>query len=169
MTPLTTRFAPSPTGALHLGHAHAALFAWTAAKRQGGRFLLRIEDIDRTRCRPEFEQAIFEDLAWIGLEWEQPVWRQSARFDTYAAALKQLEAAQMLYPCFGSRAEIAAEIAAAGEAPHEDAGARYPGTCRRRSAEERARLIAAGRSYAIRLDAAAATTATGALTFTDYG
>jgi glutamyl-Q tRNA(Asp) synthetase len=167
----TTRFAPSPTGPLHLGHAHAALFAWTAAKRQGGRFLVRIEDIDRARARDEFTRAILDDLAWLGVDWEGPVWRQSQRFAVYQAALARLEARGVVYPCFCSRGEIAAEIAAAGQAPHANAGPLYPGTCRRRSAQERLRLIAAGRSYAIRLDAAAASAETGSLAFSDraYG
>src|SRR5262249_15038421 len=125
-----TRFAPSPTGYLHLGHAHSALFAARAAG-SGGRFLLRIEDIDRTRCRPEFEAAILEALAWLGLAWEQPVRRQSEHMDDYRAALARLESGGLLYPCFCTRAEIVAEIARSGEAPHGPDGPIYPGICRK--------------------------------------
>ena len=145
-----TRFAPSPTGALHLGHAYSALFAYEAAR--GGRFILRIEDIDTTRCRPEFEQGIFEDLAWLGLAWEQPVRRQSEHREEYAAALARLRDAGLVYPCFCTRAEIKAEIARAGEAPHGPDGPVYPGTCRALSDSERAAKIAAGTPYALRLD-----------------
>ena len=95
-----TRFAPSPTGHLHLGHAYSALQAWHAAQKAGGRFLLRIEDIDRGRCRPEFEAAIMEDLAWLGIQWEEPVRRQSDHFADYEAALDMLRARGLLYPCF---------------------------------------------------------------------
>jgi glutamyl-Q tRNA(Asp) synthetase len=120
---IVTRFAPSPTGLLHLGHAHSALAGWHAAKAAGGRFLLRIEDIDAGRCRPEFEAAIIEDLAWLGLDWEQPVRRQSAHLDDYRAALARLDAAGLLYPCFCTRRDIQAEIAAAAGAPHGPAPA----------------------------------------------
>ena len=108
---IVTRFAPSPTGFLHLGHAFAALTAHRAAERSGGRFLLRIEDIDSTRCRPEYEQAIKDDLAWLGLAYEEPVRRQSEHFSDYAAALKRLDDRGLLYPCFCTRKEIADEIA----------------------------------------------------------
>ena len=107
-----TRFAPSPTGELHIGHAFSALAAYDAAQAEDGRFVLRIEDIDVTRCRPEYEEAIFRDLAWLGLTWEIPVRRQSEHFDDYRAALRTLEEMGVLYPCFCTRAEIAAEIAA---------------------------------------------------------
>src|SRR5690606_35210770 len=117
---------PSPTGHLHLGHAHAALFAERAAREADGRFLLRIEDIDRTRCRPAFEAAILEDLAWLGVTWDGPVRRQSDRFDDYRAALAKLDTMGLVYPCFCTRADIAA----AGGAPHGPEGAIYPGTCR---------------------------------------
>jgi len=147
---IVTRFAPSPTGHLHLGHAHSALFAERAARDAGGRFLLRIEDIDAARCRPEFTQAIFEDLAWLGLEWETPVRRQSEHMADYAAALGRLEHA--VYPCFCSRADIAAEIAAAGGAPHGPEGPRYPGTCRDLDPRLRAERLARGDGHAIRLD-----------------
>jgi len=163
MNPLTTRFAPSPTGLLHLGHAHSALFAWSTARRQGGRFMLRIEDIDRSRCRPEFETAILQDLAWLGLEWEHPVRRQSEHFADYVAALQRLDSAGLLYPCFCTRAEIAA----AGEAPHGLEHGTYPGTCRGLSRGERQERIDSGRPYALRLDSGEAARRTGPLTFTD--
>lgn len=162
---IVTRFAPSPTGLLHLGHAYAALFARDA----GERFLLRIEDIDRTRCRPEFEAAIFEDLAWLGLEWEQPVRRQSEHFAGYGAALAKLDAIGVIYPCFCTRKEIASEIAASTGAPHGPDGPLYPGTCRDRSHDERAARIAAGESYALRLDMAAGAAMAGPLTMVEAG
>ena len=162
---IVTRFAPSPTGYLHLGHAFAAL----TAARSGERFLLRIEDIDTTRCRPEFEAAIFEDLAWLGLDWEKPVLRQSERFDAYRAALDALSGRGLLYPCFCTRAEIAAEIARASEAPHGPEGPIYPGTCRHLSESERAARLASGAAYALRLDSAKAAAETGALTFEETG
>ena len=151
---IVTRFAPSPTGFLHLGHAYAALFACRAAQSSGGRFLLRIEDIDRVRCRPEFEQAIFEDLRWLGISWEEPVRRQSFHSHDYATAIGKLDAAGLVYPCFCTRKEIAAEIARAAVAPHanEIREAPYPGICRSLDAGERARRMAAGVPYALRLD-----------------
>ena len=151
-----TRFAPSPTGHLHLGHAFSALIARDAAARAGGRFLLRIEDIDQGRCRPEFAEAISQDLAWLGIAWEEPVRRQSEHFDDYARALDRLAAAGLVYPCFCTRREIQAEIAAAGNAPHGLDGPVYPGTCRGLAAAERDRRIAAGEPYALRLDVARA-------------
>jgi glutamyl-Q tRNA(Asp) synthetase len=164
--PETTRFAPSPTGYLHLGHAHAALFAARAAGT-GGRFILRIEDIDRARCRPEFAEAIFADLAWLGLRWERPVRKQSEHFAEYRAALEKLQGRGLLYPCFCTRAEIKAEIARAGAAPHGPDGPVYPGACRGLSAAERDRRIAAGRPYALRLDMARASAEAGALAWRD--
>jgi len=161
-----TRFAPSPTGYLHLGHAYSALFARRAAA-DGGRFLLRIEDIDRGRCRPEFEDAIYEDLAWLGLSWETPVRRQSEHFDDYLAALNQLTDAGLTYPCFCTRKEIEAEIDAAGGAPHGPDGPVYPGTCRHLATSEREDQISAGEAHAIRLDMDAAVMRTGALTWND--
>ncbi len=125
MSATVTRFAPSPTGYLHLGHAHAALFAMRAARAACGRFLLRIEDIDAPRCRPEFEQAIYDDLAWLGVAWDGPVLRQSERMGAYGASLARLGALGLTYPCFCTRKEIAAEIAAAGAAPHGPDGARF--------------------------------------------
>ena len=157
----TTRFAPSPTGRLHLGHAYAAWFAQDAAA--GGRFLLRLEDIDRTRCREEFVAPIFEDLAWLGLVWEQPVRRQSEHFAHYEAALDRLAAAGLLYPCFCSRADIAA----AGAAPQGPDGPLYPGTCRALAPSEIDRRLAAGAPYALRLDMARATSGMAVLRFTD--
>ncbi len=163
--PTTTRFAPSPTGYLHLGHAFAAL----TAARQGTRFLLRLEDIDATRCRPAFAAAILEDLSWLGLTWEQPVLRQSERMGAYAAALKVLKSRGLLYPCFCTRADIADEIARSGDAPNGPDGPRYPGTCRHFSDDERSEKIAAGIAYALRLDATKAAAAVGPLSFTEFG
>ena len=148
--PEVTRFAPSPTGWLHLGHAYAALFAQEQAA--GGRFLIRLEDIDGTRARLEYEGAIFEDLAWLGLEWEVPVRRQSDHFEDYRAALAKLEALGVLYPCFCTRREIREEIVRAGNAPQGPDGPLYPGTCRNRDAGERAERMAVGEQYALRLD-----------------
>lgn len=162
---IVTRFAPSPTGLLHLGHAFAA---FTAAEA-GDRFLLRIEDIDTTRSREEFVGAIFEDLAWLGLRWEEPVLRQSARFDAYRVALARLDAQGLLYPCFCTRKEIAEEIARASVAPHGPEGPLYPGTCRHLSAEERNARVASGVSYALRLDAQKAAAMAGTLTFAEHG
>ena len=160
---IVTRFAPSPTGHLHLGHAYSALFAARAAREAGGRFLLRLEDIDPARCRPEFAAAILEDLAWLELAWDGPVRRQSEHFDDYRAALARLDAQGVLYPCFCSRKDIAE----AGAAPHGPAGTRYPGTCRDLPAPIRAARIASGAPYAIRLNTAAALAVTGPLWWHD--
>ncbi|MBT3764225.1 MAG: tRNA glutamyl-Q(34) synthetase GluQRS, partial [Rhodospirillales bacterium] len=120
---IVTRFAPSPTGHLHLGHAYSALLA---AKLAGdGKFILRIEDIDQGRCRPEFEEAIYEDLAWLGLTWETPVRRQSDCMDEYVEALNKLSLQGLIYPCFCTRKDIARENEAAGQAPHRTGGAIY--------------------------------------------
>ncbi len=162
-----TRFAPSPTGHLHLGHAYSALVAEDAARRAGGRFLLRIEDIDRGRCRPAFETAILEDLAWLGLSWEEPVRRQSDAFADYAAALATLDGLGVLYPCFCTRKAIRAEIEAAGHAPHGPDGPLYPGTCRGLDADSRARRVTAGEPHALRLDVARAAALAGPLSWTD--
>jgi len=162
--PEVTRFAPSPSGYLHLGHAFSALFAARLAG-PGGRFLLRIEDIDGTRARSEYEAAIFEDLAWLGLEWERPVWRQSERLAAYAEALERLRSRGLIYPCFCTRREIAAEIERAGAAPHGPAEAIYPGICRGLSDDERARRVADRQPHALRLDMATAL----ALAETDHG
>lgn len=175
-----TRFAPSPTGYLHLGHAYSALFAAKAAgtggfaankkdgrEAPGGRFIVRIEDIDRTRCRPEFTDAILEDLAWLGLTWEEPVRRQSEHIDDYQAALGRLEAQGLIYPCFCTRADIAREIEGAGAAPHGPDGPVYPGICRKLSDDEAAQRKAAGEAFALRLKTDDAMTRTGPLTWTD--
>ncbi len=152
MREVVTRFAPSPTGRLHLGHAFAALFAHDAARAADGRFLLRIEDIDARRCRAEFVAGIFEDLAWLGLIWEEPVRRQSEHLADYAAALGQLQEMGVIYPCFCTRKDIAAEIERAGAAPHGPEGALYPGLCRHLSDEERRKRLDSGAPYALRLD-----------------
>jgi glutamyl-Q tRNA(Asp) synthetase len=167
------RFAPSPNGYLHLGHALSALLNFDAARAAGGRLLLRIEDIDATRCRPEYEQAIYDDLAWLGIAWEEPVRRQSAHLDDYRAALAKLEAMGLIYPSFESRAEIArlvAEREASGPWPRDPDGAPlYPGIAKTLSAAERARRMAAGEPYALRLDMAAAIARVGALGWTESG
>lgn len=147
-----SRFAPSPTGWLHLGHAFAALFAFEEARRSGGRFLLRLEDIDGARSRAEYEAAIYEDLRWLGLRWEEPVRRQSAHFAEYRASLDKLKSLGVLYPCFCTRREIQEEIARAAQAPHGPDGPVYPGTCRKLSRDEANARVAAGRDYALRLD-----------------
>jgi glutamyl-Q tRNA(Asp) synthetase len=162
---IVTRFAPSPTGPLHLGHAYAAFFAANEA-RDGGRLLLRIEDIDRSRARTEFESSIFADLAWLGLAWETPVRCQSEHFDDYRVALSHLQAQELVYPCFCTRKSVAAEVADAGAAPHGKT-AIYPGTCRHLSPGERYRRIESGEPYALRLDAGEASSRAGALTFHD--
>ena len=149
--PIVTRFAPSPTGYLHIGHAYSALFAFRTAVEAGGRFILRIEDIDGGRCKPHFEEAIYEDLAWLGIEWETPVRRQSEHFADYEAALSVLEGKGLTYPCFCTRGDIKAELDRIGGAPHGFGGAVYPGTCRDLSVDERARRLAAGVESAIRL------------------
>lgn len=160
---ITTRFAPSPTGFLHLGHAAAALTAWRRARQAGGQFLLRIEDIDPTRCRPEYTAAILEDLTWLGIDWDGPVRMQSEHLDEYRAALETLAGRGLLYPCFCTRAAIAREIAAAPAAPHGPDGPLYPGTCRALSAAERAARLAGGEPYALRLDMARAVAEAGPL------
>jgi len=160
---IVTRFAPSPTGLLHLGHAHSALAGWVRARAESGRFLLRIEDIDPARCRPEFEAGILEDLAWLGLDWDGPVRRQSEHLADYAAALDQLRGMGLLYPCFCSRKDIAAAIAA----PHGPEGPIYPGTCRTLPADLARTRQERGDPYALRLDIAKALARTGPLTFTD--
>ncbi|HLY89463.1 MAG TPA: tRNA glutamyl-Q(34) synthetase GluQRS [Acetobacteraceae bacterium] len=146
---IVTRFAPSPTGYLHLGHAFSALFAWRRAREVGGRFLLRLEDIDPTRCRPEYAAAILEDLAWLGLDWDGELRIQSQHLADYRAALDQLAARDLLFPCFCTRADIQRSAAA----PHTPDGTPlYPGTCRKLTAAERAARIAAGIPHAQRLD-----------------
>jgi glutamyl-Q tRNA(Asp) synthetase len=164
-----TRFAPSPTGYLHLGHAYSALFAYEAAQGAGGRFLLRIEDIDPARCKPQFTEAIFEDLRWLGLAWKEPVRMQSEHLADYAAALDRLRGFGVLYPCFCTRREITVEAAAAGHAPHGMGGAIYPGTCRNLSAEERAEKLRQRKTANWRLDSAKARAMAGILTWRDHG
>ena len=160
---IVTRFAPSPTGLLHLGHAFAAI----TACESGERFVVRIEDIDASRCRADYVAAIFEDLEWLGLSWERPVMRQSDRTAAYRTALKKLQAEGLVYPCFCTRKEIADEIARAVEAPHGSDGPNYPGTCRHlREPEREARLAS---PYALRLDVAKALEITGPLTFREQG
>src|SRR5215471_3066666 len=167
---IVTRFAPSPTGYLHLGHAFAAITAHDLAARGNGQFLLRIEDIDTARYRPEFETAIREDLHWLGLEFEEPVRRQSEHLDDYEAALKKLAARDLIYPCFCTRKEIAAEIARAGSAPHGPDGHIYPGTCRGLLKALREERLASGASYALRLDVEKASAAIGRpLSFDEQG
>jgi glutamyl-Q tRNA(Asp) synthetase len=164
---MITRFAPSPTGLLHLGHAWSAVQTFEAARRQGGRVLLRMEDIDTERCRPEFDAAILQDMAWLGLEWDGPVRRQSEHFDAYAGVLNHLEEAGLVYPCFCTRKQIIAEVTAAGSAPHGPLGLIYPGTCRALSPGERSERIDAGENHAWRLDWAEAARRTGPLTWHD--
>ncbi|MEM6670700.1 MAG: tRNA glutamyl-Q(34) synthetase GluQRS [Pseudomonadota bacterium] len=145
------RFAPSPNGALHLGHAFSALTAWDAAHADGGRFLLRIEDIDQARCRPELEAAMLEDLEWLGLRWETPVLRQSDRMGAYAEALASLDARGLLYPCFCSRKDIQSVL----QAPQEQAGPdgpAYPGTCRDLPERKRIQRETNGDPFALRLN-----------------
>ena len=161
--PVVTRFAPSPTGYLHLGHVRSAFEGWQAARAAGGRFLVRLEDIDRTRCRDEYADAILEDLAWLGLDWDGKVRRQSEHFADYQAALDRLDAVGLLYPCLCTRREIQAEIARAGVAPQGEVGACYPGICRRLGAAERAARRAGAADYALRLDVGAALERTGPL------
>src|SRR5665213_853849 len=171
--PPVFRFAPSPNGYLHLGHALSALLNADMAKVAGGRLLLRIEDIDVARCRPEYETAICEDLAWLGLAWEQPVWRQSEHFGDYRAALAKLEAMGLIYPSFESRAEIAALVVRRerdGTWPRDPDGAPlYSGEAKSLSAAERAGRMRAGEPYALRLDMAAALARTGALGWEENG
>lgn len=167
-----TRFAPSPTGYLHLGHAASALFAYQAAQKTAGRFILRIEDIDPVRCKPEFTDAIFEDLRWLGLSWEEPVRIQSKCMPDYECALKKLDDMGLIYPCYCTRKEVLAEAALAGYAPHlpsdSDVGPVYPGTCRILSPERRAEL-ASLRAPVWRLNMQAAVAQAGALVWHDLG
>ena len=154
---ITTRFAPSPTGPLHLGHAHAALVAWRRARDAGGRFLLRLEDIDAARCRPAYAAAILEDLAWLGLDWES-VRIQSEHLDDHRVCLDRLGQLGLTYPCFCTRADIALAAPHGGEPV-------YPGTCRSLSAADAAERVGSGVPYAVRLDTTAAMRRTGTLRF----
>jgi glutamyl-Q tRNA(Asp) synthetase len=147
-----TRFAPSPTGHLHLGHVYSASLAREAAKKSGGAFLLRIEDIDVGRCRSEYEQGIYEDLSWLGFNWEEPVRRQSDHLQDYAELVSRLHDRELLYPCFCTRKEIAAEIAHSTSAPHGPEGSVYPGICRDMSADDQQRNYDKGKAYALRLN-----------------
>jgi len=163
-----TRFAPSPTGRLHRGHAFAALTAWRAAREVGGRFLLRIEDIDPTRCKPAFEDAIVEDLRWLGLAWDRPVRRQSEHLADYAAVIAALDGRGLLYRCFRTRKDI---LDAIGDAPHGPVEAARPGP---HPADEEAALLAQGRAFAWRLSLDGAREALGdvawqALAFVEEG
>lgn len=167
MAPTVTRFAPSPTGRLHLGHAHAARVAHDLARARGGRFLLRFEDIDHTRVRDEYYLGIEDDLRWLGLHWDGPALRQSDRTAAYADALETLRGLGVAYPCFCTRREIEEEIARMTGAPHGPEGAPYPGTCRRLTESERAGKLAGRRPPAWRLDAARASALAGPLSFTD--
>ena len=167
------RFAPSPNGYLHLGHAYSALLNHDMARERGGRLLLRVEDIDTARCRPEYEEAIYEDLRWLGMSWQEPVRRQSEHFADYEAALAKLEAQGLIYPSFESRAEIAAlveDLDRHGGWPRDPDGAPiYPGRARRLSTAERKRRREAGEPFALRLAMDAAVARAGVLTWTETG
>ena len=167
------RFAPSPNGYLHLGHAFSALLNHDMAREVGGRLLLRIEDIDAQRSRPEFEAAIYEDLTWLGISWAEPVRRQSEHFADYEAALLKLDARGLLYPSFESRSEIAALVAERerhGRWPRDPDGVPlYPGRGRKLAAAERKRRVHAGEAYALRLAIDAAVAQTGVLTWSETG
>lgn len=167
---MITRFAPSPTGHLHLGHAYSALFAYEAARREKGKFLLRIEDIDPIRCKPDFADDLIEDLHWLGLRWEEPIRRQSRHLADYQAALAKLQKQGVIYPCFCTRKEVLAEAAGAGHAPHLSAGPDgplYPGTCRHLSGQERAERLGHNRVANWRLDTGKARALTGPLFWHD--
>lgn len=155
------RFAPSPNGRLHLGHAYSALFTRHWATALGGRFLLRIEDTDLTRSRPDFVDAILEDLHWLGIDWDEPVWRQSHRFPAYGAAARQLDEMGLLFPCFCTRTEVAT----AAEKTDPDGAPIYPGTCRQLPGPEVARRRARGDPSQTRLRMDAAITRAGAPSF----
>jgi glutamyl-Q tRNA(Asp) synthetase len=171
--PPVFRFAPSPNGHLHLGHALSALKNFDAARQNGGRFLLRIEDIDTVRCKPEYEAAIYEDLAWLGVSWEQPVRRQSEHLSEYREAAERLSSEALVYPSFESRGEIAGLVAqreAQVPWPRDPDGAPlYPGAAKLLSRHERARLLDAGVPYALRLDVAKARARSGDLGWVEHG
>ena len=173
MTVPVFRFAPSPNGYLHLGHALSALLNADMARAAGGRLILRIEDIDAARCRPEFEAAIYDDLAWLGLTWEQPVRRQSEHLDEYRAALAKLDAMQLTFPSFESRAEIARLVAdreSHARWPRDPDGTPlYPGAARQMTSQERAARFARGEPFAIRLDMTRALEWAGALCWSEEG
>jgi glutamyl-Q tRNA(Asp) synthetase len=171
--PPVFRFAPSPNGYLHLGHAYSALLNFDLARRAGGRLLLRIEDIDATRCKPEFEAAIYRDLAWLGIAWETPVRRQSEHLADYRATIEKFSAEGLVYPGFESRAEIATLVAqreAKAPWPRDPDGASlYPGVAKSLSPDARARLLRSGVPYALRLDMAAACARIGDLGWVEHG
>jgi glutamyl-Q tRNA(Asp) synthetase len=171
--PPVFRFAPSPNGYLHLGHAYSALLNFDLARRAGGRFLLRIEDIDPVRCKPEFEAAIYQDLGWLGIRWEEPVRRQSQQLGDYRAALDKLAAEGLIYPAFESRAEIARLVAqreANAPWPRDPDGVPlYPGVAKLLSSDQRARLLGSDVPYALRLDMAAACARAGELDWVEHG
>lgn len=164
---IVTRFAPSPTGLLHLGSAFSALFAHEVARRAGGRFLLRIENIDTGRCRLEHERALLDDLAWLGLRWEEPVRRQSEHIAEYRASLAKLDRLGVLYPCFCTRADIAQAASAPHPGDPPSGEPAYPGTCRNLMRDEVAARQARGEAFALRLDARKAMALTGPLSWTD--
>jgi len=166
-TAAVTRFAPSPTGYLHLGHAYSALTAEAASGGKKGRFLLRIEDIDPQRSKAQFKKSILEDLAWLGLDWETPVRQQSKNMKAYKAALEKLQRKGFVYPCFCSRTEIKAEIERCGHAPHGPDGPVYPGICRGLDQEIAQKRISKREPYALRLDMARAAAITGPLVWFD--
>ncbi|CAN5263851.1 tRNA glutamyl-Q(34) synthetase GluQRS [soil metagenome] len=166
-TPIATRFAPSPTGALHIGHGWSALMAHDLAREGGGAFRLRIEDIDGARSRPEHVAGILADLSWLGLRWDGPVVMQSDRLALYRAAVDRLAGEGLAYPCFCTRADIAREIAASASAPHGPNGAVYPGTCAFLSPPDRAARIAAGEAHAWRLAMGEAARRAGPIDWTD--
>ncbi len=164
---LVTRFAPSPTGELHLGSAYSAWTGWHRAREAGGTFLVRIEDIDIRRCKRAYETAILADLEWLGFSWDGEVRRQSDHFADYGKVLDRLDARGLIYPCFCSRADIEREIAASANAPHGPDGPLYPGTCRHLSSAERRQRLAAGREHCLRLDAGRAAQEAGPYHFVD--
>lgn len=163
-----TRFAPSPTGRLHIGHAYSALFAEKAARDSGGKFLLRIEDIDPVRCKPEFVEGIIEDLKWLGLSWEEPMRFQSDHMYDYKAALSRLKDLGVVYPCFCTRKEILSEVENAGHAPHIGPdGYLYPGTCQNLTKNQIDDLMASDKPFSWRLDMEKALAITGPLEWED--
>lgn len=173
MPPPVFRFAPSPNGYLHLGHAYSALLNFDLAGQSGGRLLLRIEDIDPVRCRPEFEEAMLEDLDWLGIAWEQPVRRQSDHFDIYEDALVRLEREGLIYSAFESRSQIKALVQAKDAMspwPRDpDNGPLYPGDAKLMASQERESKIKSGAPYVLRLDMAAAIARAGELSWTELG
>lgn len=164
---MLTRFAPSPTGLLHLGHAYAAKFAHDLASKEGGQFLLRFEDIDITRVREEYYDYIEEDLRWLGLNWQDTPIRQIDRLPLYMEALERLKSLGVVYPCFCTRREIQQEIEGMAHAPHGPEGALYPRTCQKLSIGERDERLKSGEAHCWRLDATLATAMIGSLTFDD--